>query len=87
MMKKRYAKIVDGVVVQVQPHREPGFIQVNPHVWPGMLERANGNFENPPARSHAPKTDIVSLLIDAVIGNTQAKATAKIKLKKIRNKK
>ena len=42
----RYAKIVDNIVVQIQPNKESGFIEVDDSVCCGMIE-ANGNFSLP----------------------------------------
>lgn len=38
-MKKKYALIVDGVVKQIQPYHERGFVEVSMDIFPGMIEK------------------------------------------------
>lgn len=42
----RYAKIEDNIVVQTQPNKEKGFIEVEDNIVCGMI-KVGGKFENP----------------------------------------
>ena len=43
----KYAKIVGGVVTQVQPYIEKGFIEVPDDIVYGMIQQADGSFIAP----------------------------------------
>lgn len=44
----KFAKITGGVVEQIQPYIENGFVEVPDDTIPGMLDNGDGTFSNPP---------------------------------------
>lgn len=43
----KYAKIENNIVVQIQPHKEHGFIEVSDSVVCGQIKKDDGKFDNP----------------------------------------
>lgn len=65
-MMTKYAKITDGVIVQVQPYPEPGFVQIPDSAVAGMIEQPDGSFAAP-----APGPDPVPQSVTARQGRLQ----------------
>lgn len=58
----KYAKIEAGIVVQVQPYEQAGFVLVPDYVVPGMIDNGDGTFSNPPVPLEVKREE----MIDAV---------------------
>jgi hypothetical protein len=43
----KYAKITNGIVEQIQPNQEDGFIEVSDDVICGQVDNGDGSFSNP----------------------------------------
>ncbi len=60
-----YIKIENGIVVQKQPHKQEGFIEVNVPVVCGMIANSDGTFSNPPVPTPTPE-EILNDFMDQI---------------------
>ena len=68
----KYAKISGGIVEQVQPYHEEGFVEVPDDVVCGMLDNGDGTFSIPKQPTATVKSSAKSS-IDAAAGQARAR--------------
>lgn len=61
----KYAKIENGVVAQVQPNKDTGFVQVQDDVVCGMIDNSDGTFSKPEKNIDSLKQKALSKALDA----------------------